>query len=325
MIKSNIVGKRYFVEIDSLRFFAFLFTLINHTGICKYVGGTVFFFTLSGFLISYSTFNKINSVGRFSLKRYWIKRSLRIFPLYYIIVFGCGIVYGTCRMFGLSFSFSNYWSFLIFLQNYFGYNTIFILTNLWAIAVLEQLYLGWSILTYWYQGKLANNIFPLALFFIIAAFIIRNNEFVHYANTLNYIGVYLLEAGFGSIYYSKNVLYRFITSLSKFSSTLLFCIGLLLIILGFGFAYKSEYLMIRITLLSLGFCIVLQVLCYSDFRNKTLFTNSIFCYLGKISYGLYCYHAIGLLVVSKMQIFYNIKMANFILFSTFLYYSHFNN
>jgi peptidoglycan/LPS O-acetylase OafA/YrhL len=302
------LNKKYFRELDGLRFYAFLLTLINHTGVWKDSGGTIIFFTLSGFLSGFTTTKILYTSGRFSIRTYWIKRVLRIFPLYYFIVLGCGIVYLISKQFNIVFSFNNYWSYLFFCQNYFGYGTIFILTNLWSLAVTEQLYLGWSLLTYWLQEKLILVLFPLSFMFIIAAFVLRYNLNVYYANTINYIGIYLLGACAGSSIVIKNSLFYFISTLNRIGAILFFCGGLLLIYLGLSFSYDNKVLMFRILLVALGGCLIIMTLCCTKFEYNSFFTNKVVCYLGKISFGLYCYHSIGLMIVTKVSGFYGLSL-----------------
>lgn len=45
-----------------------------------------FFFTLSGFLISYLAFNEIKKEGHVNFKFFYIRRALRIMPLYYLVL-----------------------------------------------------------------------------------------------------------------------------------------------------------------------------------------------------------------------------------------------
>jgi len=108
--------RAYFPELDGLRFFAFLAVFIFHDGIPQFrrwvnsameaarsavpslaagrdVGfdiqqngwtGVQFFFILSGFLITTLLLREERRYGRISLRSFWVRRALRIQPLYFL-------------------------------------------------------------------------------------------------------------------------------------------------------------------------------------------------------------------------------------------------
>ena len=94
----------YFPELDGLRFIAFMMVYLFHGGIsqgivARLVGsraawalrengrfGVQLFFILSGYLIATLLLREEASYGRISLRAFWIRRILRIWPLYYLIV-----------------------------------------------------------------------------------------------------------------------------------------------------------------------------------------------------------------------------------------------
>lgn len=94
----------YFPELDGLRFMAFMLVYVFHGGIeasmiSPFVGRTVaaalrekgwigvdLFFILSGYLITTLLLREERKFGRIDLKAFWIRRILRIWPLYYLTV-----------------------------------------------------------------------------------------------------------------------------------------------------------------------------------------------------------------------------------------------
>ena len=94
----------YFPELDGLRFVAFLMVYLFHggvpSGVLKQVIGTAatdvfrenggygvqLFFILSGYLITTLLLREEARYGRIALGAFWIRRILRIWPLYYLIV-----------------------------------------------------------------------------------------------------------------------------------------------------------------------------------------------------------------------------------------------
>src|ERR1700712_1457278 len=90
--------KNYFKQLDGLRFIAVTLVLVDHWSL-KSIGfdagslGVSLFFVLSGFLITRILLSSkakdlaLNRMHGFSLRQFYIRRTLRIFPVYYLIIF----------------------------------------------------------------------------------------------------------------------------------------------------------------------------------------------------------------------------------------------
>jgi peptidoglycan/LPS O-acetylase OafA/YrhL len=92
----------YYPELDGLRFVAFALVYLFHNGIPQlghWIGsslarafrengwvGVQLFFVLSGFLITTLLLREENRFGRIDLVAFWLRRILRIWPLYYLTV-----------------------------------------------------------------------------------------------------------------------------------------------------------------------------------------------------------------------------------------------
>ena len=94
----------YFSGLNGLRFFAALAVIITHIELIKeqmeFPGlhsknkivfelgglGVVFFFVLSGFLITYLLLKEKEQTGTINVKKFYLRRILRIWPLYFLIV-----------------------------------------------------------------------------------------------------------------------------------------------------------------------------------------------------------------------------------------------
>src|SRR5215471_4337780 len=98
-------GERiYFPELDGLRFIAFLMVFLFHGGLTEgmvrqAIGrtaaralrenggyGVQLFFILSGYLITTLLLREEARYGRVALRAFWIRRILRIWPLYYLLI-----------------------------------------------------------------------------------------------------------------------------------------------------------------------------------------------------------------------------------------------
>ena len=102
-IKEN---KIYFENLDFLRFIAFFTVFAGHTALGNFLinrihvdvinkfiwvfsqGGTgvSFFFVLSGFLITYLLLIEKEKTGKINVRNFYVRRILRIWPLYYLVI-----------------------------------------------------------------------------------------------------------------------------------------------------------------------------------------------------------------------------------------------
>jgi len=96
-------AKRYLEGLNTLRFIAAALVLIQHAwsqlnamdipyaeGVCIFRQGRKavnFFFTLSGFLLFYLVLSEIGKYGKMNLRAFYLRRVLRILPLYYLVLF----------------------------------------------------------------------------------------------------------------------------------------------------------------------------------------------------------------------------------------------
>ena len=107
-------------------------------------GGVTLFFVISGFLITYLLLKELKITNQVDIKRFYLRRILRIWPLYYgylfvaiILLFGFGLSSDILN--------KNLLYYLFFSANvpfFFG-NGIWIIVHYWSIGVEEQFYLFW--------------------------------------------------------------------------------------------------------------------------------------------------------------------------------------
>ncbi len=139
------MNKGYVKSLDGVRALAILLVMSFHAGLNHFGWmGVQLFFVLSGFLITRILWNEKtndNSLGH-KFKKFWIRRSLRIFPLYFGFLIFLGITY-------LLFNFPSYYArFIPYLSTYtFNYTRTFegwevtpLFTHLWSLSIEEQFY-----------------------------------------------------------------------------------------------------------------------------------------------------------------------------------------
>lgn len=151
--------------LDTLRFFAFFWVFCLHStpgltaGNNPFFNGFYFlsscggigidiFFVLSSFLLTYLGLQEKHATGSFSTRNFLIRRALRIFPLYYLVVAVCFIVFPLlAKVTTLHISLPpNPLYFIFFAGNYIKEDYIFALKCLWSLAVEEQYYWTWALL-----------------------------------------------------------------------------------------------------------------------------------------------------------------------------------
>jgi len=103
--------------------------------------GVRIFFVISGFLITTLLLTERAATGRISLKNFYLRRLIRIFPAAYTYI----TVIGILGLIGLvSFSRTDFLSACTYTTNMFPLHK-FPLAHLWTLAVEEQFYLLWPL------------------------------------------------------------------------------------------------------------------------------------------------------------------------------------
>ncbi len=101
--------------------------------------GVQMFFVLSGFLITHLLLKELNKTGTLSLKRFYFRRTLRIFPPLYaylavsLVLTHAGLFAGTLPAFAVAATYTS---------NYFGGGSE-LLEHTWSLSLEEQFYLLW--------------------------------------------------------------------------------------------------------------------------------------------------------------------------------------
>jgi len=149
------VATRKFGALDGLRAFSVLGVIWHHTSGdlgAKFLSngylGVDFFFAISGFLITTLLLRERRSTGRISLRKFYVRRALRIFPVYYAVL----AVYVALTLVlrrgtdeGQTFL-GNLVAFATYTSNWFvdlshGESVTFYFA--WSLATEEQFYLFW--------------------------------------------------------------------------------------------------------------------------------------------------------------------------------------
>lgn len=265
--------------------------------------GVNFFFVLSGFLITFLILKEKSDYGKFQLGKFLIRRTLRIWPLYFIIgLIGFGLFPVIFDDYQTSHQASNYFLFLAnFDEIWYGSDdSINFLTAPWSVAVEEQFYLFWGIAIFMLLRTKRNFTPVLILFIYILSFYFRwqhwQDEAIIYHHTLSVCQDILTGAFIGySVFNSAKWIDR-IQRLSKPFLIFVYLLGIGLC-LAKNKLFDGELIIIERVVLSLffGFIIIDQIGGKNSLFKLGRF--KLFNHLGKISYGIYMYHLVVMYLI----------------------------
>jgi len=114
--------------------------------------GVVVFFVISGFLITTHLFEEHAKNGRISLKLFYARRALRIFPASYCYL-GCIVLLVAVGL--THWELHGLWPGITYTENYFP-NPAWQVGHLWSLSVEEQFYLVWPFVVVWLLPRRAS-------------------------------------------------------------------------------------------------------------------------------------------------------------------------
>ena len=293
----------YIKQLDSLRAIAVILVIISHwiptTNLINRIPngaiGVDIFFVLSGFLISNILFDNRNKAELLNIpkstlvKNFYVRRTLRIFPIYYLTIF-------TLLLFSKSTGTNIQSAFLYFVtynSNFYFFNSQHwdgMVSHLWSLAVEEQFYLIWPWMILFANKKYFLQIISIFIFIGVLSQYLMSGVNMSSVLTFTCFDAFGLGAILAWIItYAMEKLKKFYLIISIISA-ISFCF----FILG-AIQHKWTLIPLR-TIVSL---ITLWVITYiiinrdtNSLKFKFIFNNRVLIFLGKISYGLYLYHNI---------------------------------
>lgn len=320
--------KIYFENLDGLRFLCFLsvfffhsfhtdfnyissseaYTLIKRDLFGNGNLGVNFFFVLSGFLITYLLIEEKKSNGQINIKNFWIRRVLRIWPLYYFCVFFGFVLFPIIKSaFGeIPFETASIWYYLAFLNNFDlikeGLPDASVLGVLWSVAIEEQFYFVWPIILYMLPLRKFWMAFTLIIIISILFRAYYDNPVYNEFHTLSCIGDMSIGA-FGAWLVIVNSRFKNIfISINKVQIGFIYAFFIVI------FLFRDELLqgnyMIRIIERPIIAIVILFIILEQNYSINSFFKLSKFkriSKLGVITYGLYCLQFIGILVATHLS------------------------
>lgn len=299
-----------FQNLDSIRTIAFLSTFFAHAFYAEtsevlnsaaYKGAVAFreifsfgvpiFFVLSGFLITYLMLREQSIVGKFSVKDFYVRRVLRIWPVYYLVIVIGFVVFPYVRSAFLGESgieTANWEYYVAFLSNFDQINVGALPVGIglgptWSVSVEEQYYLFWPLLFIVFQGK--RFIYAIAIV-ILSALVFTDWFDLSHKHTI-FCFIYL---GSGALFaYIAFYHQKFIERITKVHGGIfLLTVASLIFLIYVSTVRDFGIALIFLIALNIGYIIVYQ--CYAE--RMQLQKIPLLERMGKYTYGLYLYHVI---------------------------------
>lgn len=262
--------------------------------------GVYFFFVLSGFLITYLLLVEKENFGKISIKQFYIRRVLRIWPLYYfILILGFFVLphFNAFKIDYLQNSFnehfySNLILYILILPNlaFSLYPAVPNIGQAWSIGVEEQFYIFWPIIIAKSKSILKTLIAIIILLIILKISVLVLGNFFSerrwFASLKLFVAMSKFECmaigGIGAYLLFTN--HKILTIVyNKYILLLSFLAIIILIYFTPNKLQDGIHLVYSILFLQI-------ILFVSKKPELKSLNNQLFNYLGKISYGIYMYH-----------------------------------
>lgn len=266
--------------------------------------GVDFFFVLSGYLITTLLLRESEKTGRISLKNFYIRRLVRIVPVYFFVVtlvavYFIGVKGHTEYLQLLPF-------YYLFLSNFLAQD-IPLLTITWSLSVEEQYYLIWPLLLILLPRAW---LIPVSLLFVVLNVVGALGAFGPGGAELGplllklpnstYAPIILGSVAAVMLHTMRGFAIWHAVAASRFAALL----GLIALCLIFQFGPGDvrgwPNLVIHLTMVYVLVALVVQ----EETVLAPLLRQPLIMRVGVVSYGIYLYHLIALTVMTKaMEVF----------------------
>jgi len=320
----NALSKRtYFPNLDGLRFIGSLIIILLHVESIKklysiptsnifkryaLIGNmdVTMFFVLSGFLITYLLLKEKKETGTINLKAYYTRRTLRIWPLYYLIlILGFFVLPYLSTSFGATNSYKQfglYFTSFLFLPHAIipGNRLPYSLGPTWSVRVEELFYLCLPLLLLKTKKYLTSFILIALILLLVRNVLLLGDNYLGikaFFKIVFFLVQYrigcMIIGGIGAylVAFEKKDILTFLYRRDFQWIIYILTVLLLLLKIGIKPSFEENFPSVFYEIYSVLFVIIIinlatnpQSVIWLDYKWMN--------YLGKISYGLYLYNSI---------------------------------
>lgn len=251
--------------------------------------GVNVFFVISGFLITYLLQYEEKNTETISLKNFYVRRTLRIFPAYFFLLF----VYFILQLFNFIQISNSSWLTAITYTKYFNWELDWYTGHAWSLSIEEHFYVFWPLI--FIGGKKFRKIVAISLIIIVP--FIRYFSFYHPVYWINELTIFTridsIAVGCFFALYKENIIKHFTphwTKIFYFSIISLFFLRIFPI-----YAHKTNldfiFIPIGSTHGTIANILIASIMMYSVFGPKRIWYKvlnlKIINYIGTLSYSIY--------------------------------------
>jgi peptidoglycan/LPS O-acetylase OafA/YrhL len=328
------IGKVLFPNLNGLRFIAAAVVIIHHveqlrallglpnhreSPFVELIGriGVTLFFVLSGYLITYLLLVEKHNHGKISIGKFYMRRALRIWPLYFFIVVLSLFVLpeiGFLHIPVLTEQVHDSFLTKLLLYLFFLPNVVLAVfplvpyaSQLWSIGYEEQFYLVWPWILQFVKRKYAILIFIILFFVALRIFSLVYADEIAASGYEKAVSAFFMMPGidciaiggfFAYMLYRRNPLLE--KCYSKPFQYVLYAVTIGLILGGVVFPlFNNQVYAVLFGLIVLNLS--------ANPASVITLENKKLNYLGSISYGIYMYHVLVIVIVLKTFTFIGIS------------------
>jgi peptidoglycan/LPS O-acetylase OafA/YrhL len=313
--------KLYFKNLDASRFIAFLLVFLAHCFISEDaevknsdsfmavynwgkigVLGLEYFFVLSSFLISIIILEEKKQRNSFHLGNFLIRRILRVWTLYFLVIIIGVVAISSGKLLNIPVSPLPPWPYLVlFVINFyiieFGTEFLFFIAILWSISVEEQFYLIWSLFMKFLKLRFDLFCWILIVISIVFRLYYLNDSASLYFNTISTLGNFGIGGLLAWAIHNKSKLIAKIAAIPAKAVLLLYVVLVLSIVFYHQLIDIPVFQLFSRCYYSVLFAFLILDQVEGQNRIFNMGKFKLINYLGKISYGLYCFHGIVVTII----------------------------
>ncbi|MGH2553506.1 MAG: acyltransferase family protein [Chitinophagaceae bacterium] len=275
-----------------------LFGLQKINGFDFAIYGVTMFFSLSGFLITYLLLSEKMNFKKVDIKKFYIRRILRIWPLYFLFL---SLAIATTWVYEpQSLPGSLTWYLILGANVPFIFsNSLPLLTHYWSLGVEEQFYLFWPWLI-----RQKKNIFKAISIFLLLWMIGKLIAWIIFRKTGNTFPYMILDitrfdcmaiGALGAILFFEKRKFFLRICFSYATQTIAW---VLLGLIAFKLVPFYSFFIHEVISVLIVFVIINVS---SNPKSIIKLNNIVFDFLGKVSYGIYVFHPLVIFFLAKLM------------------------